>query len=315
MAKRINKVEEAQAILKALGLPEAQRARLAAYTLLALADIGKGGDWAKAQRRSIRIHDILQYLKTEHKRIYAENTRETVRRQVLHQFEQARVVDRNPDDPTLPTNSPRTHYALSIDALAVIRAFGTKGFHSLAAKFTAKHGALLEVYRASRSLTLVPIVLPDGRTVELSPGKHNVLQREVIEQFAPRFAPKATLLYLGDTADKLLYFEKDILAKHGVPATQHDKLPDVVLLDSSGRRLFLVEAVTSHGPVSPKRKREIDQLLKNCSLALVYVSAFPDFAEFKSHLSNIAWETEVWIAEAPDHMIHFNGDRFLTSLS
>ncbi|MFS2517149.1 MULTISPECIES: BsuBI/PstI family type II restriction endonuclease [Parabacteroides] len=28
-------------------------------------------------------------------------------------------------------------------------------------------------------------------------------------------------------------------------------------------------------------------------------------------MADIAWETEVWIAENPGHMIHFNGDRFI----
>jgi hypothetical protein len=109
MAKRVTRVEEAQEILSALGLPQAQQGKLAAYTLLAVVDIGKSAAWIDAKRRSIRIHEILQFIKSNFKQAYAENTRETVRRQVLHQLEQARVVDRNPDDPTLPTNSPNTH--------------------------------------------------------------------------------------------------------------------------------------------------------------------------------------------------------------
>lgn len=311
MTKLIKKVEEARAILKALGLPEAQQANLATYTLLALADVGKRGDWAKAQRRSIRIHDILHYLKTEYKHIYAENTRETVRRQVLHQFEQARVVDRNPDDPKLPTNSPNTHYAVSDDALEVVRAYGQVHFTKLAGKFRERHGALLDIYRAKRTLAEVPVRLPSGDELRLTPGEHNELQRDIIERFAPKFAPGTILLYLGDTAHKLLHYEKNLLDEYGIPTTQHDKLPDIVLLDETGQRLFLIEAVTSHGPVSPKRKRELDAVLTDCPLTRVYVSAFPDFSEFKAHLTDIAWETEVWIAEIPDHMIHFNGDKFL----
>jgi type II restriction enzyme len=56
---------------------------------------------------------------------------------------------------------------------------------------------------------------------------------------------------------------------------------------------------------------ELDNMLSQCAAGKVYVSAFPDFAEFRKHMKEIAWETEVWIAEFPDHMIHYNGERFL----
>lgn len=119
------------------------------------------------------------------------------------------------------------------------------------------------------------------------------------------------MLYLGDTAKKDLFLDADNLAGLGIPIDQHSKLPDVVIYDERRNWLFLIEAVTSHGPVSPKRLLELEELLKGCQAGKVYVTAFPNMAEFKKHSNNIAWETEVWLAEIPDHMIHFNGDRFL----
>jgi len=97
----------------------------------------------------------------------------------------------------------------------------------------------------------------------------------------------------------------------GIPITEHSKLPDVVLYYKNHNWLFLIEAVTSHGPVSPKRIIEIEMLLINCKAGKVYVSAFPDFKEFKKHTANVAWETEVWLMDFPEHMIHFNGTIFL----
>ncbi|WP_283240947.1 BsuBI/PstI family type II restriction endonuclease, partial [Vibrio parahaemolyticus] len=91
----------------------------------------------------------------------------------------------------------------------------------------------------------------------------------------------------------------------------HDKLPDVVVYDEKRQWLFLIEAVTSHGPVSPKRWLELEKALNGCSVGRVYVTAFPHRVEFRKNAADIAWETEVWIADNPDHMIHFNGDRFL----
>lgn len=304
-------VEDCQKILVLLGLPKAQCTRIAAYTLLALADIKKSTPWSAARRRSLRIHDILGFVKTEYGKAYAENTRETIRRQVLHQFEQAAVVDRNPDDPVLPTNSPRTHYAVTQAALRVLRSFATRRFDKEARDFQLQQGSLLKVYQAARAKNLVPIKLPSGAELKLSPGRHNKLQAAVIKDFAPRFAPGAHVLYVGDAANKTLHLEVNALETLGVTLTEHEKLPDVVLHSQSKGWLYLIEAVTSHGPVSPKRKRELEAFFQNSPTPRVYVSAFPTLVEFKRHLRDIAWETEVWIAEIPDHLIHFNGDRFL----
>ena len=147
--------------------------------------------------------------------------------------------------------------------------------------------------------------------MKLSPGKHNEVQAAVVHEFAPRFSKSSQVIYLGDTANKDLYIDKDALKSLGIPIDEHSKLPDVVIYDLSRNWLFLIEAVTSHGPVSPKRLIELEDFLKNCKAGKIYVSAFPDFSEFKKHSANIAWETEVWVVESPDHMIHFNGDRFM----
>ena len=105
--------------------------------------------------------------------------------------------------------------------------------------------------------------------------------------------------------------EKEKLENIGIPITEHGKLPDVVIYDEAKNWLYLIEAVTSHGPMSPKRITELEEFLKGCNAGKIYVSAFPDFSEFKKHTNDIAWDTEVWIMEFPEHMIHFNGDRFL----
>jgi len=153
--------------------------------------------------------------------------------------------------------------------------------------------------------------LPNGKVLVLSPGKHNLVQAAIVEEFASRFAKGSILLYLGDTEQKNLHIDKKRLTSIGIPVTEHSKLPDVVIYDESKEWLYLIEAVTSHGPMSPKRIVELEEFLINCKAGKIYVSAFPDFAEFKKHTKNIAWDTEVWIMEFPEHMIHFNGDRFL----
>lgn len=304
-------IEEAQDVLKQLGLPAAQHNEMAALTLLALCKLTPAASWKTAQRERCTVtKGVMDYVREHYGRSYAPNTRETFRRQVLHQFVQAYIADYNPFEPGLPTNSPRAHYAATEAALAAIRVYGTRAWPAAVDAFKAAHGSLKVIYSPAREHRKVPIILPDGQTVSLSPGKHNEVQKAIVEQFAPRFAPGAELLYLGDTAKKDLVVNRQAIAQLGIPITEHDKLPDVVLYDRTRNWLFLVEAVTSHGPVSPKRIVELQQMLQKCAAGPVYVSAFPDMAEFKKHAREIAWETEVWLTDVPDHLIHFNGDRF-----
>ncbi len=167
-----------------------------------------------------------------------------------------------------------------------------------------------EAEKVKREL-INPLNNLNGKELKLSAGKHNILQAAIVQHFASRFINNGVVLYLGDTANKNLYLDETVLNELGIPIDQHSKLPDVVIFDKEKRWLFLIEAVTSHGPVSPKRLLELEEFLKNCKVGKVYVSAFPDFSEFKKHSTNIAWETEVWLMDAPDHMIHFNGDKFI----
>lgn len=306
------KIQEAQEILKALGLPPAQYNEMAALTFLALCNIKENDKWAKATRQSLGVtKGIMTFVNENYGKSYAPNTRETFRRQVLHQFVQARVVDYNPDEPTIPVNSPRAHYALTSEVLEVVKTYKTRNWKKSLKNFIDIVGKLSEVYLKERELIQIPIVLQNGEILKLSAGKHNEVQAAIVEQFAPRFANGGTLLYLGDTAKKDLFVDENGLKDLGIPIDQHSKLPDVVIYDNKRKWLFLIEAVTSHGPVSPKRLLELEDFLKNCKVGKVYVTAFPDMTEFKKHSNNIAWETEVWLMEVPDHMIHFNGDRFM----
>jgi hypothetical protein len=307
----MSKLREAQDILQTLGLPPAQQNEISALTLLVLAQLSEDTPWSEAECHSLRIHDILIEVKKRYGREYAENTRETVRRQVIHQFEQAGLVLRNPDDLSLATNSPRTHYALSEVALKAIRAYGSKQWAKAVQVFTDSVGTLMEVYQRKRDQHKIPLRLASGEQFKLSPGQHNELQAAVVTEFGPRFAPSAMLLYLGDTENKKLVLNEEGFESLGVPAPSYDKLPDVVFYDKERQWLFLVEAVTSHGPVSPKRRLELEEMFESCSAGLIFVTAFPDFTAFKNFLNEVAWDTEVWLAEMPDHLIHYNGDRFL----
>ena len=308
----MSKIQEAQVILRELGLPDAQQNEISGYTLLALCNIKENDKWSKAFRQSHGVSKgIMNFISENYQKEYAPNTRETFRRQVLHQFVQAGITDYNPDIPDLPVNSPRAHYAISEIALETIKTYRTRNWKKALENFTSKIGALKEKYSKDREMSRVPLKLSDGRVLMLSPGKHNEVQAAVVEEFASRFAQGSTLLYVGDTENKDLHIDKETIEKIGIPITEHSKLPDIVIYDESKNWLYLIEAVTSHGPMTPKRIVELEEFLKDCKAGKIYVSAFPDFSEFKKHTTEIAWDTVVWIMEFPEHMIHFNGDRFL----
>lgn len=307
----MSKRDDALAILQALGLPRQQLNERSCLTLLALAGLSESSPWTETQRPLLRVWDMMSWMREQFGKDYAVNSRETIRRQSIHQFEQARLIDRNPDDPRRPTNSGDTRYQLTTDAAKVLAAFGKRGFAQKCKLFISEHGRLSAAYERSRRLNRIPVQLPGDVLVELSVGKHNELQRLIIEEFSSRFAAGSTVVYLGDTANKRLHVDCQALRRLRIPELNHDKLPDIVLFDADRDWLFLIEAVTSHGPISPKRHAELEVMLKKCPASPVYVTAFLDFSGFKKHASQIVWESEVWIAESPDHLIHFNGDKFL----
>lgn len=310
----MRKIKQGIDILKELGMPSKQQNERSALTLLALADLGMNKAWSKAKKRLIRIHDILVFIKEEYDKNYAENTRETIRRQTLHQFEQAGIAERNSDNPARSTNSPNNVYNLSDEALVTIKKYGTTDWNQALKKFIRIQGKLIDRYQKRKINSMLVFKTNSTKNILLSPGKHNKLQIQILKVFKPHFVPKAKILYLGDTAHKMLHVDNKMLKKLKIPFTQHDKLPDIVLYERKRNYLFLIEAVTAHGPMSPKRYEELEEVLKICPVIRIYVSAFLNFKEFKRHINDIAWETEVWIAEVPEHMIHFNGEKFLEPL-
>jgi type II restriction enzyme len=315
----MNKLIEAKQILEKLGLPKRQQNDRSALTLLALCYLKESDYWKDATKVSMSVvgnkenakyEGVMRFIAIHYGKHYAENSRETIRRQTLHQFVQAGIVEHNPENPQLPTNSKDNHYRLTDAALKVIRTFGTDNWAPEVILFHQNVGFLQEKYSRNRNMQMIPVKLSNGTELLFSPGKHNKVQIAIIEGFASRFAPGCDLLYVGDTANKYLYIDSKSLNSLGISIEEHRKLPDVILYDRNRNWLFLIEAVTSHGPVSPKRIIELQEMLKLCDSGKVYVSAFPDFKEFKKHTADIAWDTEVWVMDFPEHMIHFNGDRF-----
>jgi BsuBI/PstI restriction endonuclease domain/BsuBI/PstI restriction endonuclease HTH domain len=294
-----------------LGLPPAQINDRSAYTLLALLNLGPDQPWSEASAPLRGITLIMTFTKENYGKEYAPNTRETFRRQTMHQFVQAGIALQNPDSPKRAVNSPAFVYQIEPNTLQLLRQFGGKDWDRALAVFLSTLETLRVRYANERAMERIPLKIAGDRTITLTPGGQNVLVEQIVNEFAERFVPAATIIYVGDTGDKYAYFDKEHLASLGVEMDSHGKMPDVIIHDTARDWLVLIEAVTSHGPINPKRKTELMNLFGKSSAGLVYVTTFLTHKAFSQYMTDIAWETEVWIAEAPSHMIHFNGERFL----
>ncbi len=304
-------IEAARRIIIALGLPRAQQNERSALSLLALLNLTPGTAWPDAENPLVGITPIMDWAREHYGKEYAPNTRETFRRQTMHQFCDAGIALYNPDKPDRPVNSPKAVYQIEPAALTLLRTFGTPAWHDSLTAYLAERETLVARYAKEREQNRIPVEIAPGKEITLSPGEHSELIRAIIEDFAPRFAPGSVLVYAGDTGGKWGYFDAPLLAGLGVDVDSHGKMPDVVLHFTAKNWLLLVESVTSHGPVDGKRHAELAALFGGSAAGLVYVTAFPNRAVMGRYLGDIAWETEVWVADAPSHLIHFNGERFL----
>ena len=306
-----NKNKEAIEILKSLGFGPRQCNELGGYVLLALLDLHPAKTWKECSNPLRGITPIIEYIHQYYGVRYAPNTRETVRDEAVKHFVEAGILLRNPDNPSRPTNSGKTVYQVEENALELFRSFSTAMWPRKLKQYQAKHSKILAEINRKREMSRIPVLLPNNETITISPGGQNPLIKKIIEDFCSRFTPGAFIVYIGDAENKFLFFKSEYLEKLGVVLESSMKIPDVIVHDFQKNWLLLIEAVTSAGPIDGKRRKELKQLFKNCKAGLVFVTAFIDRSAFGKFQTQISWETEVWIANEPDHIIHFNGERFL----
>lgn len=306
------KIDEAIEILRQLGLPKEQQNERSALTLLALLGLKPKAPWSEAAAPLMGITPVMEFFGEHYGKVYAPNTRETVRRQTMHQFLDAGLVVINPDEPDRPTNSGKTVYQVESGLLELLRTWGTAAWEAGLATYLASAGTLRERYAQERTKRRIPVEIAPDKVVALSPGGQNILIEKIIQDFCQIFTPGAKIAYIGDTDAKAAYFDADLFSELGLNLDpHHGKMPDLVVDDVQRGWLVLVEAVTSHGPVNAKRLSELKRLFGGGRAGLVFVTAFLDRASMQKYLGEISWETEVWVAESPTHLIHFDGERYL----
>ena len=312
-------LNEALHILSELGIPFAgltqRRLEKMAMAFLAVCDIRKPGTWATAKDsssgRALTSRQIIDYINKHFQEQISSGSYDDIRRKDLILPTVAGIILKSAKDPSASTNDPTRAYALSSEFAPLVRSYGTEGWDSDIAEFLTDRQTLSDRLTDVRPMDQLPVTLPSGKLLQLSKGKHNELQKAIIEDFLPRYGEQSEILYLGDTAKKFLHVDKDKLNALKFFEIAHDELPDIVAYSKTKNWLYLIEAVHSSGPISTLRHEQLRKLTKACTADIVFVTAFLDRETFRKYAPDIAWETEVWIAESPDHVIHFDGQRFL----
>jgi len=305
-----SRIDEAVQILTQLDFPRRQLNERSALTLLALLDLKPTDSWDLAASPLMGITPMMDFMAQHYGKTYKPNTRETVRRQTVHQFLDAALIVANPDNPSRPINSPKTVYQIEESALQLLRTYGTDEWKKSIRTYLASIETLKRQYAQEREISRIPVVIA-GEIKTLSPGGQNILIEKVINDFAPRFTPGGKLIYVGDTDEKFAHFDAAALTDLGVTVDSHGKMPDVIIHLTTNNWLVLIEAVTSHGPINPKRKKDLESLFRSVKIPLVMVTTFLSRKAMVEYLPEIAWETDVWVAEDATHLIHFNGEHLL----
>lgn len=261
----------------------------------------------------MRSRDVIDF----ENKYYGENispgSYDDIRRKDLKVLVEAGVVVNSSSTNIQSTNNQLRGYALSPIFADLLHNYDCPTWEKKLSDYIANQKSLKEEFRRLRDLDKIPVILPNGITLKLGKGEHNNLQKSIIEEFLPRYGFGASVLYIGDTDDKLLYLDKDSLDDIKFFELKHEELPDIIAYSKEKNLLYLIEAFHSTGEWNELRLRLIKQKLidSGCTATPIYFTAFENKNSFRLKSKDIAWETEVWIADNPDHLIHFNGYKFL----
>ncbi len=312
-------VEQALQVLAALGIPmiglTTRRQQKMAKAFLAVAGLSPGLTWHDAKDnhtgRQLTSRQIIAFMNAHLGETIADSSYDDIRRKDLVLPETALIVLKSAKNPDANTNDGTRGFALNPAAAIPIRQFGTSGWDNAVRQFLLGRETLALQLQRERQLARIAVQLPDGVVLDFGPGKHNALQKQIIESFLPLFGLGAEVLYVGDTANKSLFLNSVALAELQFFELAHDKLPDVLAWSRAKNWLYLIEAVTTANPITELRRQSLLALTQQCTADVIFITAFPDRSTYRQFARDIAWETEVWIADAPEHMIHFNGSKFL----
>tara|TARA_B110000114_G_C15073529_1_gene390740 strand:- start:31 stop:1044 length:1014 start_codon:yes stop_codon:yes gene_type:complete len=302
-------------ILDKFGIPTdttPRRLERMAISFLACGDIKKIADFKNVKdindSYSLKTREVISYVNEHFNENISSGSYDDIRRKDLKLLTVSGIVLHS--SPNSATNDSTRGYSVNPLYAELIKTFGNNDWEITVINKLKGVEPLNQKLKRQRDLLKVNVTLPSGGKIEFSAGEHNDLQKAIIEDFLPRYGYGAEVLYVGDASDKYLHLEKGKLEELNFFEISHEELPDVITYSKEKNWIYLIEAVHSSGPISEIRLLQLQKLTENCTADIVYVTAFLNRPKFRKFMTEIAWETEVWIADNPDHMVHFNGDKF-----
>jgi hypothetical protein len=241
-------INEALDILESVGVPFEKKSHrgldMMAMSFLAVAGVIKNWKQAKGQNenRHLTTRQIINFINEHYQENISLGSYDDIRRKHLKLLVLAELILNSARNPTASANDPTRGYTLQSDFKSLINFYNTNQWKIKLKLFLKNKQPLSELLARKRNIPKIPIVLSkDKPSIELSSGGHNQLQREVVEEFLPRFGHGCEVLYIGDALNRTnLHHEKDKLKELGFFVLAHDELPDIIAYDKQKNWLYLI---------------------------------------------------------------------------
>jgi len=306
-------------IIAAVSVPisnlTSRRLEKMAMCLLALCDMDKNKSWQTISTLdllpTLTSRQIITYINKYFQETISSGSYDDIRRKDLVLLTGMGLVLKSAKNPNADTNDGTRGYALNPDFAKLVSTYKSDNWEQALNAFEIDQDYINQ-YIGKREKKKLSITIDASVKIKLDDGPHNKIQKAIIEEFLPLFGHHAKVLYIGDTSEKHLFEYSETMKSLGMNIEDKGMLPDIVAFSEGKEWLYIIEAVHSSNPLNPERCIELQRtILKDCPYGVVFVTAFLSRKDFAKWLPQIAWETEVWLADTPEHLIHFNGDKFL----
>ncbi len=319
-SSRVRKIIlDAIEILGGVGVPiddlTPRRLEKMSMSFLSLCGVNKASSWDKTKSlvdgHILRTREIIEYINENFEEKISSGSYDDIRRKDLVRPVGMGLIVKSANKPDADTNDGTRGYALEDRFSDLVKSFGTEQWQGKLDSFEIDQD-YIDQFESKRESKKIEVKLEEGVTIALDDGPHNQIQKAIVEEFLPIFGHAATVLYIGDTSEKKMHKYSEKMKEIGLDIADRGMLPDIIAFSDSKKWVYLIEAVHSSNPLNAERCIELKRtVLNDCPYGVVFVTAFLSRKDFSKWMPQIAWETEVWLADNPNHMIHFNGDRFL----
>lgn len=288
---------------------------------VAVAEMNDNRKWRNASEDYHGTHHIVKYINENFPNKagldnapYAENSRETFRKYNIKPWITAGILEPKAG---LSTNDKDNSYRFTSYFAALIRTYGTEQWEEKLSDYMSTYQSYREYLKQTKSVERNYRAEYNGINIELKKSPHNKLQLQILKELLPLISEgKPELLYIGDAVDRDLWQKDDRLKELGIYVLSGSgNLPDIIAYDSVNKRILFIEAFHSTGPFTIDRVNTIRNLCKcEPGTEAAFITAFDTTAKMLKNYKNVAWETDIWTAEEPTHLLHKNGDKFMGHL-